>query len=185
MRCLNEPIARRANQEDSCKGRFWEGRYKCQALLDEAAIAACMAYVDLNPIRAGMAGELVDSEHTSIKHRLDAIAEDTCTTTELLRPLAGLSPVDAFPITLSDYIELVDWTGRQVRNDKRDHIAATVPAALNMLGLQQRQWQTQVLGIESRYWRAVGAVDALIDKAIGQRWLKGGGQRRDSVTQPV
>jgi predicted transcriptional regulator len=52
-------------------GRFWEGRFSSQALLDEKALAACSAYVDLNPIRAGIANSLIDSDHTSIKRRCE------------------------------------------------------------------------------------------------------------------
>jgi REP element-mobilizing transposase RayT len=69
---LNEFIARAGNKEDNVKGRFWESRYKCQALLDEAAIATCMVYVDLNPIRAGLAATPEESDFTSIQERIRA-----------------------------------------------------------------------------------------------------------------
>jgi REP element-mobilizing transposase RayT len=69
---LNEFIARAANREDKVKGRFWESRFKCQALLDDAATACCMVYVDLNLIRAGLAGTPEESDYTSIQERIRA-----------------------------------------------------------------------------------------------------------------
>jgi putative transposase len=78
---LNEYIARAANKEDKVKGRFWESRFKCQALLDEAAIAAAMVYVDLNPIRAGLADTPEESDFTSIQKRIRAWKEDAMTAT--------------------------------------------------------------------------------------------------------
>jgi len=64
MRNLNETIARAANKEDNCKGRYWEGRYYSQALLDEQALLSCMMYVDLNPVRAQMSNDLFTSDFT-------------------------------------------------------------------------------------------------------------------------
>jgi REP element-mobilizing transposase RayT len=175
MRFLNEPIARRANREDNCTGHFWEARYKCQALLDDAAVLACMAYVDLNPIRAGLAVDLPSSPHTSVQRRL-ADAEPVDATTQL-QPVAGSVAASAMAATLVEYLELADWTGRIARPDKRGSIAATAPPVLRKLGLAEDQWHAQATGIEQRYWRAVGAVDALIEKArdLGQCWLKGAG----------
>src|SRR5690606_15759941 len=70
MKCLNEHLARRANEDDNCDGRFWQGLFRSQALLDEAGIPTAMAYVDLNPVRAGIASTPEDSEFTSIHERI-------------------------------------------------------------------------------------------------------------------
>jgi putative transposase len=94
---LNEFIARAANKEDGVKGRFWESRFKCQALLDEAAIAACMVYVDLNPIRAGLAATPEQSDFTSIQERIRAWQQQTMTTTSVAaREAAQQMPSGSF-----------------------------------------------------------------------------------------
>jgi len=183
MRSLNEPIARRANREDACTGRFWEGRYRCQALLDETAVLACMSYVDLNPIRAGMAEDLTHSTNTGVHHRVQSIQAGAAHADQPLRSINPSAPPHALSLTTSAYLELIDWTARLVRPDQRGMIPAATPPILVTLGLREAHWKSQVLGIESRYWRAIGSAQTLIDKAIaiGQCWLKGIGSARGAL----
>jgi REP element-mobilizing transposase RayT len=149
MRCLNEPIARQANQEDNCTGRFWEGRFKSQALLDEAAVLVCMAYVDLNPIRAKMAVTPEQSDHTSIQLRIRAALKGE--QPKNLLPFIGnerqLSSKNSQPkgiaFSLQDYLELVDDTGRIILNDKRGAISALNVSStklLTRLNIPQDNW---------------------------------------------
>ncbi|BCV35152.1 hypothetical protein TUM17377_04800 [Shewanella chilikensis] len=108
---------------DNCTGRFWEGRFKSQALLDEAAVLTCMAYVDLNPIRAKMADTPEQSEHTSIRLRIQAALKYE--QPAKLLPFIGNecdNQRSGIAFWLKDYLELVDDTGRCIRNDKRGAI---------------------------------------------------------------
>ena len=174
MRCLAEPIARQANREDHCKGRFWEGRFKAQRLCDERALLAAMAYVDLNPVRAGIAQGLEDSAHTSVAARMAQARQEPQTLGARLGPVLGvLRP--PLPITTADYLQLLDWTGRQLAPGKRGRITGDAPTCLHGIDVDVEHWTTRVRGIGSGYWRAVGSAEALIDLArrIGQRWLKG------------
>jgi REP element-mobilizing transposase RayT len=72
MKSLAEPIARRSNAEDEVQGRFWQGRFRCQELTDPGALLACCIYVDLNPLRAGLARSLITARFTSLYDRLKA-----------------------------------------------------------------------------------------------------------------
>jgi hypothetical protein len=105
---LNEFIARRANKEDGVKGRFWESRFKCQILLDEAAIAACMVYVDLNLIRAGLASTPEESTYTSIQERVQAWQKEMLQTATVRSQAAH----DVQPETLSATMQTLGNDGK-------------------------------------------------------------------------
>ena len=174
MRCLAEPIARRANREDRCKGRFWEGRFKAQRLCDERALLAAMAYVDLNPVRAGIAQSLEASAHTSATARIATAGKTPQTLGMPLSPILGV-PRPSLAITTADYLQLLDWTGRQLAPGKRGRITGDAPACLRAVDTDAARWTTRMRGVGSGYWRAVGSAEQLIALAhqIGQRWLKG------------
>ncbi|MEX0963767.1 MAG: transposase [Pseudohongiellaceae bacterium] len=184
MRCLNETIARMANKEDNCTGRFWEGRFHSQALLDEAALVSCMAYVDLNPIRAGQCNTLERSEFTSIKERLESFAEKPKKAKlNWMAPLASerKGAAHSLPIEQTDYFALVDWTGRAVRSDKRGAIPSNVESILQKLGVEQGRWVNNTHYFGRRFGRAVGCLNELRKMAVRveQKWLIGQGQARN------
>jgi len=162
MRSLNEPIARQANKEDNCTGRFWEGRFKSQALLDEAAVLACMAYVDLNPIRAKIAATPEQSDFTSIQRRIKAVINGY-QPNELL-PFLG-SGRENMPkglmFGLKDYLELVDATGRVIREDKRGAIKLKTNNILNRLNIPLTNWLKIINEFKHLFKGAVGTLEEL------------------------
>ncbi len=159
MRIVNESIARQANQEDQCSGRFWEGRFKSQALLDEKALLSCMAYVDLNPIRAAIATTPETSEFTSIHARI--VANQTKKTLpNTLETFTGKnSEKIGLPFQLLDYLNLVDWTGRIIREDKCGSIDSELPPILQRLALSSNSWAILTSHFESQFSHWVGSED--------------------------
>jgi hypothetical protein len=199
MKALSESIARQANKEDDCKGRFWEGRFKSQALLDEGALLTCMAYVDLNPVRAGVATGLERSDWTSIQQRLreyrrrsqELGAKPRQRYSRIKRDLPenrGAGPVLArlqdensafgqkggLDMTLLDYVGLLEWTGRQVRSDKTGFISEPPTKLLNAAGLNADAWLSSLESF-NRFSVLVGSSKNLdvFAPEFGRRWVKG------------
>jgi REP element-mobilizing transposase RayT len=168
MRCINEPIARMANSEDRCTGSFWEGRFKSQALLDDRAVLACMAYVDLNPIRAAMASRPEDSDYTSIQERIQHPESHH------LAPLSDHADA-RLPFSLRDYLELVDWGGREVKRHKRGSIPTTAPQILERLNMNAAPVAKYLARDELPATGALGPVSRLRDfaAAVGRKFIKG------------
>ena len=183
MRILNEGIARLANKEDDCTGRFWEGRFSSQALLDEKALVTCAAYVDLNPIRAGLAESLTESAHTSAKRRCEQ-AERTTLPNHENQQAGGLLPFvgnpranmpNGLPFRLTDYLELVDWTGRILRDDKPGAISDNIPPILQQLNIDPKQWCYLSTHFESEFKSLVGTAYNIkaACQHFGQQWVHG------------
>jgi hypothetical protein len=170
MRCLNEPIARQANKEDECTGRFWEGRYKSQALLDDEALIACLAYIDLNPIRAGMAQTPEESDYTSIQDRIKQLKPSSKASNSQSDQPKHLSPFvgndrenmpKGLAFDLKEYLQLVDWTGRAILENKRGFIPNDCPLIPQRLEIDKQQWLYMTQHFESKFKGLVGTVNSL------------------------
>ena len=161
MRYLNEYVARMANKEDGCKGRFWEGRFGSQALLDVNAILGCMVYVDLNPVRAGIAKEAVDASYTSLAKRI----RDQPDQSEPISSIGQSANLLPFDFSLAHYIELVQWTVEAQQSVRPTYFKGMPSAEL---------WLRHYLPKPGCWQRALGSVQALKDYArdIGQCWIQ-------------
>jgi len=157
MKVVNESIARRANLEDNCTGHFWESRFKSQALLDERALLSCMTYVDLNPIRAKMATSPETSDHTSIKERIETLKNHR-KPKQSIGKFVGSNPEKiGLPFVLRDYLELLDWSGRFIREGKRGMINSSLPPILERLALGYESWFVLTTEFERQFGQWVGS----------------------------
>jgi REP element-mobilizing transposase RayT len=171
MKALKEPLARLANREEACTGTFWEARYKSIAILDEQALLATCAYIDLNPVASGIATTPEASEHTSIKQRVNharrtgaigtvlraararsvaaARVEGDLEQTHWLCPLQdrrdqGAMREGMLPgFSLSAYLGLVDWTARLCRTGKA-RLSPEVADIMDRLATSAACWQAHM-----------------------------------------
>jgi hypothetical protein len=217
MRLLCQRVAQRANREDEETGDFFQSRYKAVLLLDEAALVACAAYVDLNPIRAAMAETIEGSDHTSAQRRIEAMREeaesrqwaegvtretDTGFGEQSATPPPRISPAEARPpgrpcdsflaplsihesrdptgpcpnpagsnrcsdkgflaMSLSDYLQLLDWTARQVAPGKAGTTSENVPPVVTRLGLGATAW-TELVRDFGKLFASVAGQPSCVD----------------------
>jgi hypothetical protein len=170
MKCLKEPLSRLANREEKVRGAFFEGRFKSVAVLDEESLLAVCAYIDLNPVAAGISELPEDSEHTSIKERVEQVKVSG--RTEDLKAAkngsvagseaaAGLeesiwlcpiedrrgidSPREGMVegLCLGSYLLLVDYTGRLFREGKAT-ISREMAEIFERLGSSAETWQMRM-----------------------------------------
>ncbi|MBL4671624.1 MAG: hypothetical protein JKX81_05150 [Arenicella sp.] len=159
MRIVNEAVARKANEEDHCTGRFWEGRFKSQALLDDRALLACMAYVDLNPVRTSVSDSPEASDHACVKQRIDALEKNQPEKKTIESFVGSQAEKTGIPFRLTEYLELVDWTGRILRDDKRDAINDALPPILERLAFNEEAWKILTTKFEQQFKHWVGSAN--------------------------
>lgn len=194
MKALKEPLSRQANREDGCTGAFWEGRFTSVPLLDQTAIITCMAYVDLNPIRAQLASIPEESEHTSVKARIDHLRRPSQCSQPGSAPKGNaatatwLTPVPEMTSSqpgdpgwsLDSYLSLVEATGRMIRGDKRGAIPADLPGLLARLedgsghAVAPQRWLATMAQPRTLGGTALGAIACLAREARrrGMAWLQ-------------
>jgi hypothetical protein len=196
MAALCEWVARKANLEDGTRGRFFAGRFGCREFRTEGGLLIGGIYVDLNQIRAGETLTPETSLHCSVAWRIAASLKAgqglsaVANANEWLAPLTlegdhlgdvpsengrRASDKGLLPMTLDQYLQLLDGVGRQVRGDKRGAIPATLAPILERLGIQSDQLVETVEKLTQRFRRMLGPADEMAARAAeaGRKWFQG------------
>jgi hypothetical protein len=170
MKCLKEPLSRLANRQDHARGAFFESRFKSVAILDEESLLAVCAYIDLNPVAAGIAAVPEASPYTSIKTRVEHTKEQGRTEdlqaaeqgsvagssasagieeSLWLCPIEDRRQLDSSRegmlegFSLGSYLLLVDYTGRLFREGKAT-ISRELSGVFGRLGSSAESWWARV-----------------------------------------
>ncbi len=186
LRLVKQEIARRANAEDDCTGHFWESRFTSVALLDQAAVLACLVYVDLNPLRAGLVRDPVASDCTGIRHRYarvvgDGRADADANDADLGRRLVAMpqcAPDDRWSgdagrwnLAEADYVALVRETARACSGHGRQAVANAI-AVVRSWGIEPAVWTQAMARGGTMTGSVVGGPEARAKwcQAAGQKW---------------
>ena len=137
MKDLKEDIAKRANRESGKSGHFFDARFNSPRIADLVTLLICMLYVDLNAVRAAIVDRPESYPHCSFHRRTrghqirqrtastsdapeqrppDAVLQPIC---EMGEPANQTAPIHRpsdkgiLPMTGEQYLELVDWVGRE------------------------------------------------------------------------
>ena len=197
MGILCENIARRANAEDDCTGRFFESRFKCRECVDEAGTLLCGLYVDLNPIKAGEAPSPETARYTSAYQRIQAQQQCPHAADRADGWLAELSLRDGsdqdpnkvngsrtgqrasdmgvLSISWENYHQLLQWGVQEVRTGARSTLPKDLELVLDQLQVRSDTWLETVQDYEQAFCHAVGSPAELAEVAqrMGRSCLKG------------
>ena len=176
MKSLNEFLARRANKEDECKGRFWEGRFRCQRVRGEAALLGCAVYIDLNPVRAMQVKTPEESKFTSACERIELLKKRRSEGALWLAPIRDTGKRRGFlSISPEQYLTILDETGRIIKKGKRGVISKELAPILVRLGLKPEGWAGLVSELGNAFSLVVGDKESIQQSALsaGKKWLKG------------
>ena len=197
MGILCENIARRANAEDDCTGRFFESRFKCRECVDDAGKLLCGLYVDLNPLKAGEATSPETARYSSAYQRILARQqapdapdradgwlaelslrdgpEEDLTKVYSSRTGRRASDLGVLSISWDNYYQLLAWTWQEMRSGHRSTVPQDLQAVLDQLQVQADTWVDSIRDYEETFGHAVGGAAGLaaVAERMQRRCLRG------------